>query len=268
MKKFPGWFLLVLSLLSPGAARADSFPAVIKKVKPAVVAIGTFDIKTKPMVNFYGTGFLISPDGTVVTANHVIHALSRNLEREKLRIFFAGGGEEEKGAAAVVVAQSNEYDLAILKCLGKDLPYLKIGKSQQLQEGDEVAFSGYPYGNLLGLYPTTHRGRVSSISPNILPVATAAELNPAMVKALETKYNIYHLDAVAYPGNSGGPVFDPQTGEVLGVLVSGLIEKQAEGKLKLPTGISYAIPIEYLNKLPPANGKPSQVTVEKPAQNR
>lgn len=231
------------------AHAADSFPDIVEKVKPAVVAIGIFDIKTKPMILYYGSGFFVSSDGTLVTANHVVHAISRDLKRDNLRVFLYNSAQE-RGLPATVIAQSNEYDLALLKCEGKDLPYLKKGSSQRLREGTEIAYCGYPYGTLLGLFPTTHRGRVSSISPNILPVATAAELTPEIVKALKTRYNIFHIDGVAYPGNSGGPVFDPQTGEALGVIVSGLIEKNsAQTKFRLPTGISYAIPIEHLDKL-------------------
>jgi S1-C subfamily serine protease len=56
------------------------------------------------------------------------------------------------------------------------------------------------------------------------------------------------LDSTGYPGNSGGPLFLPETGEVIGVLNSGFIKTTKENK-QVSTGISYAIPINYVKEL-------------------
>ena len=60
---------------------------------------------------------------------------------------------------------------------------------------------------------------------------------------------IYQLDAIAYPGNSGSPLYDPQTGEVIGVINKVLVKDTKESALASPTGISYAIPIQFVNTL-------------------
>ncbi|MDD3381539.1 MAG: serine protease, partial [Rugosibacter sp.] len=55
--------------------------------------------------------------------------------------------------------------------------------------------------------------------------------------------------ATAYPGNSGGPLFDPDTGEVIGILNMVFVKSTKESALEKPSGISYAIPARYLDEL-------------------
>ena len=62
-------------------------------------------------------------------------------------------------------------------------------------------------------------------------------------------FEIFQLDATAYPGNSGGPLFDPQTGEVMGVMNMVLIKGTRESALSQPSGISYAIPAVHVKEL-------------------
>ena len=57
------------------------------------------------------------------------------------------------------------------------------------------------------------------------------------------------LDATAYPGNSGSPLFDPATGRVLGVINSVLVKGNKEAAIEKPSGISYAIPVRYVHEL-------------------
>ena len=59
----------------------------------------------------------------------------------------------------------------------------------------------------------------------------------------------FQLDATAYPGNSGSPVYDQQTGRVIGVVNSVLIKSTKEAALENPTGISYAIPVRFVRAL-------------------
>ena len=59
----------------------------------------------------------------------------------------------------------------------------------------------------------------------------------------------YQLDATAYPGNSGGPVLDARTGSVLGVVNMVLVRGTRESALSHPTGITYAIPVRFVNEL-------------------
>ena len=67
-----------------------------------------------------------------------------------------------------------------------------------------------------------------------------------MMKRLDSTTLIYQLDAVAYPGNSGSPVFDPKTGSVIGVINKVLVKDTKESALSAPTGISYAIQVSHV----------------------
>ena len=62
-------------------------------------------------------------------------------------------------------------------------------------------------------------------------------------------FDIYQLDGTAYPGNSGGPLLDPDTGLVLGLLNMTLVKTSRENLLSQPSGISYAIPVLHLRAL-------------------
>ena len=103
---------------------------------------------------------------------------------------------------------------------------------------------------MLGLTPVTHRGLISAITPIGIPQGKARDLNPALVRRLANDvFRVYQLDATAYPGNSGSPMFDPRTGEVIGVLNMVFVKSTKENVLSDPSGISYAIPVEYVNRL-------------------
>ncbi|MFI5445953.1 hypothetical protein [Polaromonas sp. UC242_47] len=60
---------------------------------------------------------------------------------------------------------------------------------------------------------------------------------------------MFQLDGTAYPGNSGGPLFDPDTGDVLGIVNMVLIKGSRESALTNPSGITYAIPSAFVLQL-------------------
>jgi S1-C subfamily serine protease len=70
-----------------------------------------------------------------------------------------------------------------------------------------------------------------------------------MLDRLEKKFMIYQLDITAYPGNSGSPLYDAHSGEVVGILNKVFVKESKEKVLEKPSGISYAIPIKYLLQL-------------------
>jgi S1-C subfamily serine protease len=66
---------------------------------------------------------------------------------------------------------------------------------------------------------------------------------------MRNPYVVYQLDMVAYPGNSGSPVYDVDTGKVIGVVNSVFVKGTKESVLEKPSGISYAIPVKYVHDL-------------------
>ncbi len=103
---------------------------------------------------------------------------------------------------------------------------------------------------MLGFSPVTHRGIVSSVTRIALPAPTSRQLSArAVAQIREGAFGVYQLDATAYPGNSGGPVFDVATGRVIGVINMVLVNGTRESALTHPTGISYAIPVRFVRAL-------------------
>ncbi len=118
-----------------------------------------------------------------------------------------------------------------------------------MRVGEEYAFTGYPLGVLFGLYPVTHHGIVSSITPIAVQANAASQLDPTQIRHLRTPYDVFQLDATAYPGNSGSPLYHPDTGVVIGVINSVFVKEGRENILAKPSGISYAIPSDYARRL-------------------
>jgi len=115
--------------------------------------------------------------------------------------------------------------------------------------------TGFPIGGALGLFPVTHRAMVAAIAPVAIPSMTGQQLDPKVIRRLrDAAFSVFQLDATAYPGNSGSPVYDPVTGEVVGILNMAFVKGTKEAALTQPSGISYAIPssflIEVLQRVP------------------
>jgi S1-C subfamily serine protease len=98
--------------------------------------------------------------------------------------------------------------------------------------------------------PVTHRGIVSAVTPVGQPLPSARQLEAQAVRRLATGgYSVFQLDAVCYPGNSGSPVFNPDTGEVLGIVNMVFVKGSKESASTTPSGISYAIPSAFIKAL-------------------
>ena len=241
---------LALVAALPGLARAD-LVGILPHIKPSIVAVGTYQRTRSPAFQFRGTGFVIG-DGLLIATNaHVLPDTVASQDRETLVIVVPGEGEQGTVRAVSKVAQERSRDLALLRLEGgSPLPALALAARERVQEGQEIAFTGFPIGGVLGMTPVTHRGIVSAITPIGIPQANSRDLNPALIRSLSKDvFRVYQLDATAYPGNSGSPVFDPQTGEVIGVINMVFVKSTKESVLSDPSGISYAIPVEYLHKL-------------------
>lgn len=234
-----------------GEARAELLD-VVPKIKPSVVAVGTYQRTRSPAFRFMGTGFIVGNGLMVATNAHVLPDTLAVEQMETLVVVLPGQEPGQMARRATRIAVDRNHDLAVLRLdEGAPLPALPLAADGGgVREGQQIAFTGFPIGNALGMTPVTHRGIVSAITPIGIPQGNARDLNPALVRRLSGGvFAVYQLDATAYPGNSGSPLFDPETGEVLGILNMVFVKSTKENVLSEPSGISYAIPVEYLRTL-------------------
>ncbi len=239
-------FAVLSGVLSVGTA--DKLPQIVQQIKPSIVAVGTFMPKRAPRALFRGTGFVVG-DGTLVATNaHVIPNELATEALEKIAVFIKRNNREEM-YFATLLNKDNIHDVALLKISKGRLPALQLDAKTPVLDGERYAFTGYPIGMVLGLYPATHEGIVSAITPIAIPMIKSRQLDARLVKKLRRPYHVYQMDAIAYPGNSGSPLYQPQTGRVVGIINSVFVKESREKILSHPSGISYAIPIVYLQNL-------------------
>lgn len=209
---------------------------VIKKVKNSIAFIATLDSQNKQMGT--GTGFVFLKKGILVTCDHVVKGAGA------IFIKFNGG----EFISAKVVIKDEEHDLALLKFEGEEEPLI-ISEIENIQEGVEVLFAGYPL-SLQDL--TAHQGIVSAITKDLSGITT------------------YLIDGTVNSGNSGCPLLD-SGGKVLGVVnakrreqanLLSKVENMKTGAVSLhgidvvdiygaiisnlQLGIGYAIPVKYI----------------------
>lgn len=176
--------LVALLLIAFPAAAADkTVEELAEQVKPSLCAITTRGRDSTE--RGLGTGFVISADGLIATAAHVVG------EGRPIAVDFPGG---KKYPATVVHAYDQKLDLAVIKIDAKDLKPLALGDSGTLKDGHAVVV----FGNPKGLRFSVVSGVVSA------------------TREVEGRKMIQLAIAVE-PGNSGGPVVDMQ-GRVLGVV--------------------------------------------------
>jgi len=163
-----------------------------------------------------GSGFIISPDGYVVTANHVISGHSgKNKDVETITVTLA----DKREYVARVIGRDQVDDLALLKVDARSLPFVRFGDSTRTRVGDWALAIGNPF----GLGGTVTAGIVSALHRNI-------QSNQAYDRYIQT-------DASINQGNSGGPLFDIH-GNVIGI--NTIILSPSGGNI----GLGFAIPAE------------------------
>jgi serine protease Do len=243
--------LVVAALCACAPACAGDVTDTIARVKRSVVAVGTFERGRTPAFQFRGTGFAVGAGTTIVTNAHVLPAVLNASRNEGLAVLVPGVGRESPQVRSVEpVAIDSDTDLALLKMAGEPLPPLALRDSGTVKEGHEILMTGFPIGAVLGAFAATHRGIISAITPIAIPQNRAADLDPAVVHRLATgSFPVFQLDATAYPGNSGSPIYDPATGDVLGVVNMVLVKSTKESALSQPSGITYAVPARHLDAL-------------------
>lgn len=238
---------ILITCLFSAFTRAD-FVDVVAKIKPSVVGIGIHTPTSRPQNILRGTGFVIGDGHYVVTNDHVLPELLDEALLQKMAVFI-GTGKNSKVREAEIVAKSSLYDLAILKISGPALPAMTLSAGDFYADGSYIAFTGFPIGAVLGLYPVTHRGIIASVTPTVVPAASAGQINLKMLKRMRNPYLVYQLDATAYPGNSGSAMYDMKTGQVVGIINKVFVQQTKEGVISNPSGITYAIPVKFLHKI-------------------
>ncbi|MCB1859369.1 MAG: trypsin-like peptidase domain-containing protein [Gammaproteobacteria bacterium] len=244
-------FLLLMTaawLAAYGCFAAADLAVTIDKVRPAVVAVGTLNPTRSPKTVFSGSGFVVGNGHYVVTNLHVIPETIDFARKETIAVF-TGRGRKAVARVAELIAKDTSHDLALLEIRGGKLPPLKLGNSSAVREGERYAFTGFPIGMVLGLYPVTHQGIISAITPIVVPSVSSRSLTAKQIRAMRDPYEVFQLDAVAYPGNSGSPLYDTDTGRVVGVVNSVFVKQTKEAVLSSPSGIAYAIPASYVRQL-------------------
>jgi serine protease Do len=230
-----------------GVARAD-VADTLAAIKPGVVGVGTFQPLRSPRANLTGTGFVVGDGHYVASCAHIFKGLLDSEKNERW-VVLTGHDREVTVHSAEIVARDDEHDLVLLKLAAEPLPALKLAPNDTVREGWQLYFTGYPIGSILGLNPSTHRAGLAAVVPIYTPVINAAQLNARSLKQAREPYHVYELDAVAYPGNSGSPVWNPDNGDVLGVVNSVFVKGSKDSALSAPSGISYAIPVKYVREL-------------------
>ncbi|MGQ0703767.1 MAG: trypsin-like peptidase domain-containing protein [Gemmatimonadales bacterium] len=176
---------------------------------------------TDRTVQSSGTGFVIRPNGVVITNQHVVAGA------QSIMVTLPDGTD----LPGTLIGEDPVTDIAVVKVDRSSLPVAPIGSSSDLMIGEWVVALGNPYGYLLGnTEPTVTAGVVSATNRNILPNQDQPGLYLDMIQT----------DAAINPGNSGGPLANA-LGQVVGVNSS--IFTGGGGSVG-SIGLGFAIPIE------------------------
>ena len=215
------------------ASRRTAITAAVARAASAVVTVQTEAIERVPVDPFeaffggrsgervvpgLGSGFIIAPDGLIVTNAHVVSGAST--------VSIAMRDGTTYPARVVGVDETN--DLAVLRIDATNLPVAPIGKSIDLLIGEWAIAIGNPYGFLLGnTEPSVTAGVISAVGRNLVGGGAGTGAH----------FDMIQTDAAINPGNSGGPLVNA-LGEVIGVNSS--IYSPSGGSI----GLGFAIPID------------------------
>jgi serine protease Do len=224
---------------TPAAAALPDFAAIVQNEGPAVVHIrvqakppareaAPQPFRGDPFFEFFrrfqipipevprqgvGSGFIVSPDGVILTNAHVVEGADSVIVKLSDRREFR----------AKVVGMDPPTDIAVLRIEAKNLPAARIGSAKSVRVGDWVLAIGSPFG-----FENTVTAGIVSATSRALPEGT-------YVPFLQT-------DAAINPGNSGGPLFNLR-GEVIG------IASQIYTRTGGYQGLAFAIPIDVAMKV-------------------
>jgi S1-C subfamily serine protease len=269
-----------------------SFHEAIKDVKRAVVGLGLLADPQDPLsVVIQGTGFVVHPEGWIMTNRHVaelffgeregVYGVRNAIARavvfvETLKPIPGTAGQPAlhhglapcpvlEVAMPPIEKESGGFhynmvpDLAVCRIGIQDfdflrnLPSLRLADSSKVREGDEVAVCGFPMGLTL-----PRDEYLNQMTPVVQKGIVAAILPWSGV----TNPHAFQLDIQINPGSSGSPVFLPDTGEVVGVVFAAPVRpvrvdapdqggEQEVATVRLPTGFGYAVPSNRYREQPP-----------------
>src|SRR5579859_2916989 len=190
-------------------AYSHAVVSVVEKVGPAVVSINvkTRQARRNPGGEGAGSGVVITPDGYVLTNNHVVD----NANEVKVNLI------DGSTYAAQIVGKDAATDLAVVRVDAPHLPMAQLGNSDTLRVG-QLAIA---IGNPLGFQSTVSTGVVSALGRS---------LRSQSGRLIE---NVIQTDVPLNPGNSGGPLVDSR-GRVIGI---------NSAMIYMAQGISFAIPV-------------------------
>lgn len=201
-----------------------NFTAAAEAVTPAVVNIrtiqgGNFDLwgSNSNLSSSSGSGVIISPDGYIVTNNHVIE------EGDDIEVTLNDKREFE----AKVIGTDPSTDMALIKIKGDNLPYLIFGNSDSLRVGEWVLAVGSPF----DLESTVTAGIVSAKARNI-----------DILEGQDRIESFIQTDAAVNPGNSGGALVNTN-GELIGINTA-IITRSGRYE-----GYSFAVPANLVRKV-------------------
>ena len=197
-----------------GVASAGDF-SVLPAAKPVATAAAPDSAPAKPDRQFdqTGTGFLVSPNGHLVTNAHVVQGCVGDI---------LGNLSGEAPAKLRLVSSDETNDLALLQVTGSFKDVARI-RDKAIQSGDSVVAIGYPFHGLLTSDFTVTTGIVSSLS---------GILNDTC---------FLQISAAVQPGNSGGPLL-ASSGDVVGVVAAKLNAiKFVRATGNIPENINFAI---------------------------
>jgi len=168
-----------------------------------------------------GTGFVINPEGVILTNNHVVEGASN------IKVTFINADNSERTLEATILGTAPEYDVALIQTVeDANAPITYLGDSSQMAIGNSVMAVGNPFG-------LSH-----SVSVGIISAKERRDIAPSGRHGL---YNFLQTDASINPGNSGGPLVNMH-GEVIGINTA----INAAG-----SGIGFAIPINMVKEILP-----------------
>jgi serine protease Do len=213
------------------SSRDNAISRAASRVAPSVVSVNVtrrdrggsrssqFQSRNRQqLVQGFGSGFVVSSDGLVITNQHVTTGA----------VDIVVTTRDGTDYPAELLGEDPHTDIAILKIDGEGLPFVELGVSTDLRIGEWVVAFGNPYAYLLGdAEPTVTAGVVSAVGRNLIPSGDDPGIYVGMIQT----------DAAINPGNSGGPLTN-SLGQVVGVNSS--IFSNSGGSI----GIGFAIPIE------------------------